>query len=160
MTLSERGSFKQLGFVVKSLASGQMPYLLSVNSNKFLEKNYDTSISVFFEESFIPCMPVRFARFNLRDALMFYGDLIATSVSTAMAIKDCTHTKRFFYINDLENLRRNDDNWNSILKEEGVIKFTRSKDYYDILTEQGYKIHQKIVPDFAIEDILEITNAS
>lgn len=152
--------FKQIGFILDSLAAAQIPYLLIKNANDFLDKRFDININIFFEDNFIPCLEPKFARFHIKDAFIFDGVLIATSLSTVLTIKNFTRSKRFFYINDLENLRKttSQNDWDNILKDKDIVKFTRCEDYRNELVSQGYDIHPIIVENFDIEKILEVTN--
>lgn len=153
-------NFQQLGFVVDDLGASQVSYLLIKNTNDFLEKRHDVNINLFFEDNFIPCLEPKFARFNTYDAFVFDGTLIATSLNTALTIKNFTRAKRFFYINDLEYLRKNVDQneWKDILCDNNIVKFTRCDDYRTYLILQGYNIHPIVVEDFNLDKILEVIN--
>ncbi len=152
--------FTRLGFIVDDLSSSQINYCLVKNCNNFIENESSINIQLFFEDNFNPCVPPKFARFNVKDAFVFDGHLIATSLKTAKTLKTLYRPRKYFYINDLEYLRKNTDKkeWNEILKDENIIKFARCNDYIQHLFP--YKIHDKAIVDFHIPSILEIINDS
>jgi hypothetical protein len=153
-------NFQPVGFVVDDLGASQVSYLLIKNANQLLSSRHDININVFFEDNFIPCVEPKFARFNTKDAFVFDGSLIATSLKTALTIKNFTRAKRFFYINQLENLRKStsQDEWNNILCDKNIVKFARCVDYKDELISKGYDIHPEVVEDFDLNKILEVIN--
>jgi hypothetical protein len=156
--------FRMVGFVLDNLSASQIAHLCVENTNKWLESNFGTNFSVFYEENSMPCIQPCFARFHAKDAMAFYGHLIATSFSTAFSIKDATRSKRYYYINDLEWtrpwFRHNQDDIDKVLNNDEIVKFTRSNDHYKYLTDMGINVIPNIVEDFDINKILEIINGN
>lgn len=151
----------KMGFVVDSLLSSQLSYALVYNSNEWLTKNYELNLALFYQEQWLPSIWPDFAQFHVSETVAFDGTLIATSLSTAFSIKNATRANRFFYIQDLYYLRRGCDQkqWDLVMNDKNLKKFTRSTDHHDELKRAGYDIEFGVVPSFEIEKILEITNA-
>lgn len=149
----------KIGFVVENLSSGQIPYTLIKSTNKIVENSIDTCIVAFMEENTAPCITPRFARFHIANAFLFDGILIATSLRTASLIQNFTSNKKYYYINDLEYLRKNvnQDEWRSILSNKDIKKFARCHDHLQELSKDGYDIIGT-VRDFDIDTILKLTD--
>ncbi len=150
----EKG-FKMVGFAVDSLSAGQIPYLCVTNINRWLNDHFGVNFSLFYQENSIPCVQPRFARFHLKDTNVFDGVVIATSFATAKSIKDAARSKRYYYINDITFLEKSKD-LDCVMKNDNIIKFTRSKDYTNLLLDKGYNINPAVIKDFDINEILEI----
>ncbi len=150
----------QIGFVISNLASAQIPYVCISSSNQWLSNNISANISIFYEDTYVPCIAPEFSRFHIKDTALFKGHLINTSLKTLLSTKNAHRCKRYYYINDLEFIRTNEYNdvLESIIKDDNIVKFTRCKDYYSYLTNNGWKINDIIVKDFNINKILEIIN--
>lgn len=151
----------KLGFVVDSLASSQLAYTLVYNCNEWLSKHYDLNIAIFFQEQWLPSIWPEFSQFHVSETIAFDGILVATSLSTAFSIKNATRARRFFYMQDLYYRRPNCDRkqWDSVMNDRDIRKFTRSWDHCLELRLAGYDIQDNVVPSFEIDKILEITNA-
>ena len=151
----------KVGFVVDSLLSSQLAYTMVYNMNDWLDKHYEVSFALFYQEQWLPSLWPACSQYHLSEAVAFDGSLVATSLSTAFSIKNATRAKRFFYIQDLYHLRPHTDGkvWESVMNDRDIRKFTRSVDHHDELEKSGYDIEHNVVPSFEIEKILEITNA-
>jgi hypothetical protein len=154
--------FNQIAFVLDNLSAGQIPYCCIYNCNAWLYNNFGLNFSIFYTENSSPCVKPKFARFHVRDTVYFTGTLIATSLSTALAIKNATRAKRYFYVNDPEWLRSHKqitkEDFESIMFDDKIIKFCRSNDYKTQLEILGIKVLPNIVEDFNVSKILEIVN--
>jgi len=152
----------KVGFVVDSLLSSQLSYALVYNLNEWLDKHYEWSLAIFYQEQWLPSLWPACSQYHVADTVAFDGTLIATSLSTAFSIKNATRAKRFFYIQDLYNRRPNFNikQWESIMNNRSIKKFARSDDHRNELEKEGYEIGLDVVPSFEIEKILEITNAN
>ncbi len=161
---NEETGFSKLGFALSDLYAAQIPYLCIVQSNYWLRNNLGMNISIFYEDNSPPCLPLEFARFHIRDTVGFDGDLVSTSFKTALSTKLATRSNRYYYINDMEWLRGNfpfsKEEFQSIMLDDSIVKFTRCQDYLDLMTKQGLKINPTIVKDFDIDKILEIVHGS
>lgn len=155
------GGFESVAFAINSLSANQMSYCCIQNINKWLKENFGVNFSIFYQENAIPCKSLNFARFHIKDCEAFTGDLISTCFGTANSIKNATRSRRYYYISDLEWRRPwfkfSASEVNDVLFNKDIKKFTRSKDYYDELTSMNIEVSDIIVPDFNIEQILEIT---
>jgi hypothetical protein len=147
--------FVQIGFALDHLGPCQSAYVGIVHANDVVKNNVGINVSMFFVDSQPLCVDAKFATYNIRDTANFKGNLIATSITTAKLISKCYTAKRYFYILDL-NFDSNDQKVLEILRDDNIIKFTRSKDYLECLANKGFKINPKIVNDFNINEILEI----
>jgi hypothetical protein len=154
--------FKKVGFAIDSLAAGQISFTCVENTNKWLASNFGVNFSIFYEQNALPCVSPQFARFHIRDAIGFEGDLIATSYNTLKSIKGATRSKRYYYINDIEWWRPwFKDSINEIKalsQDDSIVKFCRSQDHRDRLLDMGFEVSPIIVEDFNIDKILEIIN--
>lgn len=157
---TKENGFKQVGIVLNDLTGSQVAYLAIARSNKWLKDNLGANISVFYEDAGYPCITPEFARFNIRDTVFFTGDLICTSFKNVLATKNAACSKRYYYINDLEWTRSwfqfNKQQFEEVMLDDNIVKFTRCKDYYNLLTKNGIKVHPTIVQDFDIDQIMEV----
>lgn len=140
-----------IGFVVDDLAANQIAYTLLVNINAFLSKNAHIPVSLFFLENSQPCLNVTTSRYHAKDAVHFNGHLIATSPRSADIIKDIYLPKRYYYIYDIVRCLKNP----VALKDKSIVKFTRCKDYIDVLDKSGVEVRPEVVKDFDINTIVK-----
>lgn len=154
------GECTMVGFCVNDLGMNQIAYTLIKNVNSWLEDNFGLNPSIFFIENNMTCLPVKFPRFHLKDANVFTGHLIATDIKTVINLSYVHRCKKYYYINDLFEIinAKNDSGIIDILKDKEIIKFCRSKDHREYLMKKGYLIHDIIVDDFDLNQILEIIN--
>lgn len=150
----------KLAFALTELGSGQIPYICISESNQFLNKKTDLDIVIFYEESAVPCVALDFARFHVRDSCYFKGNLICTSLSTIKSTEKAFCAKRFFYINDIIEQIKNKEEFDLVMKNKDIVKFTRCGDYYDYLTKLRYELSDIIVKDFDINTILQLMKES
>lgn len=159
---SATNGFTQVGFVVPSIDANQVAFTCITNCNRWLVNNFGMSFSVFYDKEYAPCIDPLFPRFHLADALGFEGHLIATSMSAALNIKTATKSRRYYYIYDLEWLRRgytfSKEQTESILANDEIIKFARAKDHVEEIKKAGCTKLHGVVEDFNIEQIMEIIN--
>ncbi len=151
--------FLQLAFVLPNLSSSQASYLCINVCNNIVEKTAALNLSLFFCENSPPCVPIKIARFHLRDACIYTGHLIAIDQETLNAISNFTRAKRYFYIQDLTWLtdsRFYKKETMDLMKDDSIIKIAKCKDHKDYLLNKGYNIHPIIVEDFDIDAILSI----
>jgi hypothetical protein len=155
--------FKKIGFVLKDVSAGQLPYTCIQSCNSWLDNNFGTNISLFCYDHTTSCVNTKFARFHVKEIDHFVGDLIATSIDSALLIKNNTRAKRYYYINDFDWTRPNFtlpiEYVDKIFNDNDIVKFCRSRDHRDRLIKEGYKILYTIVEDFDIKTILEITKS-
>lgn len=153
--------FNKIGFVLKDLSAGQIPYICINECNKWLDNNFGTNLTIFCYDHAIPCVPMKFAKYHVKELDFFVGDLIATSIDSTLLINNNTRAKRYYYINDFDwtrpscNLSK--ENISKVLYNNNIIKFCRCKDHRDKLKKDGINILDIIVEDFNIKTILEIT---
>jgi hypothetical protein len=155
-------SFTKIGFAFDNLGPSQSTYLSIVSSNKWLSKNFDTNISIFFQNQEMPCMPISFARFHIKDCVHFDGNLIASSFDTLQSISKATKSKLYYYIQDVEWERgwfkHSKDDIDNSLRNNSIIKLFRSQDLYDYINNDSFNLPRLIVEDYDINSILEIIN--
>lgn len=149
--------FIKFGWACVDFNPSQITYELTEQSNKYLDEHFDVSIAAFFIENSKPVLPLKFPRFHLKDCATFDGILIATDSTTAISIKNYKRNKLFYYISDFHELLRS-KNLKEIMENDDILKFTRSKDYLEILklNFKTSRISENIVEDFDIDQILSI----
>ena len=161
---SIENGFKQIGIYVDNLMANQFGYLLLYQTALFNQENFGASFSVFARDKLPPCLIPTIPIFNARDIVGFDGNIIATSIKNVKELSRATRAKKFFYIFDLEWKQKDviisRIDVQSILKDPNIIKFTRSKEYYDCIKDECENLSQTLVPNCEPNLILEIVNES
>lgn len=161
---SENNGLGKLGFVIEDLSNGQIPYFCINNANVFLNQSIGIDISIFYENNAFPCVFPRFARYHVTEIVGFTGKLIGTSFKSMLSSLSGHRCDKFFYINELEweklNFPYSKEDFQRVMFNDKIVKFTRCKDYFERLTKCGVSVSPIIVEDFNIGKILEVINAS
>lgn len=157
-TLRKCKNLISVGFVVSDLGPNQIAYTCMSSISKYLDDNYGIDPVLFFEEQSMPCLPPKCARYNIYDTSYYYGNLITTNIKTTLSATNAKLCKKFYYIYDLEYLRNeeNKKNFDIIMSDNTIVKFTRCLDFLKQLRNDGYNINGTIVNDFDLKSIHNI----
>ena len=149
---------KQIGFIVEDLTSSQLSFNLIKNLNDFLEDS-DVDCVVFFENAGSPVVNPNFSIMSINEIWNFDGDLIATSMSTALRLsKTFSPNRKFYYVWDLEWLH-NPVNFGTvmeIMRDDRLKIIARSKSHADVIENFSNKEVVGIVEDWNTEQLLEL----
>lgn len=153
---------QRVGFLFNHLGSAQKTYQFIKNANKYLAENFSVSINAFIDDVIPPCIGTHFGIFPSSAISTFHGSIVSTTIADTIAAKRCVRSNKFYYIFDPEWLlpghKIDLKNVKAILTDDTIIKFVRSKDLRTKLVDQGYNIHEIIVPSFELTSIMEIIN--
>jgi hypothetical protein len=149
---------KQIAFVFEDLNASQSAYLACKNMNRMLENTSEVEPTVFFMEQSLPCVDLQFARYHVREALLYTGNLVSTSLKTAISVSKATRARRYFYIQDLEWLRPNfnKEAWLNIMQDRSIKKICRSVDHAEAIHESGFGQVPVVIENYNIEQFLEL----
>ncbi len=152
---------KQIGFLVNDTSSSQMSFCLIKNINEYLDDTNDDFV-LFFEDSSASILNPNFATMSFNEIWSFDGVLISTSISTTLSlIKSFSPVKKFFYVWDLEWMRRGHKDFEQSVQafiNPSVELIARSKDHAKAIENYCNRKVKHIVNDFNIEKIVRITN--
>jgi hypothetical protein len=152
---------KQIGFIVEDLTSSQLSFNLIKNLNDFLEDS-DVDCVVFFENAGSPVVNPNFSIMSINEIWNFDGDLVATSMSTALRLsKTFSPNKKFYYVWDLEWLRRHGKTFEynvQAFRQNNCQLISRSLEHSKAIENYCNKPVKYIVEDFNIKKIMEIIN--
>lgn len=149
---------RQLGFLFNNLGLNQKAYLFIKNANKFLETRYDVSICAFVHENrYLPIVP-NFAVYHMGYMQHFDGDLVCSDLANVKYLKKTSAVSRSLYLYDIEWVQHESRYpkpfVDSVLHNTEINIFTRTQEYLDILSKEGYNLLPRIVEDFCVEEIL------
>ena len=155
------------GVMLGDLGASQLSFNVVNKLNEECEKSNDDFV-VFVENISNHIIPPNFAIMGVNEIWSFDGILIATSASTSLHMaKSASPAKKFFYVWDLEWMRRN-----TTKARFGNLGYSpyapyisphlelicRSRHHADIIENNFNRKVKYIVDDFNIEQIMEITN--
>lgn len=93
----------QFGFLVKNITLSQHGLQLLFSLNKIVEENHDISPVLFYETYSTLPYPARFAMIQNREAWLFDGPIITTSIELVQILLKCPKPNpKYFYIWNLD----------------------------------------------------------
>lgn len=94
----------KIGIMLDNIGPNQLAHYMISSGNAILEKNSQKlDLVAFINQTVHPCAIPNFATMNASEAYDYKGNLIATSLSTAIKMLKCPGTRnKFFYVWDLE----------------------------------------------------------
>jgi hypothetical protein len=149
-----------MGFMLDNIGPNQLAHGLINSGNRFLEKNGQRSDIVLFIQNIIhPVQVPNFAHMNISESYDYNGNLVATSLNTAVKLLKCVGTrKRFFYVWDLEWTRPQNKNFaviNQIYNNPLVELIARSHTHSDLI-ELCWKKPIGVIEDGKVEKFYEL----
>lgn len=149
---------QKVGLVLNDLGPNQIAYTAIM---AFSQPANEISPYLFFNENARHCMDINIPCFNIRDAQIFCGHLISTSLSNLKIIHSFIRNQRYYYVWDLEELRHGFDKefFYKVIFDNTIVKLFRSSDHYQYITNKYIKLPKLIVNDFDSLDILKAINA-
>jgi len=154
-----------LGLIVKELGLSQRSYYATRNMNLAARFNLVNDCCIFWEQVSPTFFKTIFSTMNSSEIWEFNGTLISTCVSTTLtAQKAVNSAKRFFYVWDLEWMRRyngrNADYKYNIeaFTDKDTSLIARSKSHASAIKNYCNRDVCGIVEDFNIEQLMEVIN--
>lgn len=151
----------KVGLLVEELSASQLSFNMIKNTNEYIE-NSNVDFVAFFENYTSIFIPMSFASMCVNEIWSFDGTLVATSASTAMSIsKTFSSEKKFFYVWDLEWIRKKDESFESMVQAfslNNVELIARSEDHAKAIKNYSNRDVCGIVENFNIEQLIRIIN--
>lgn len=153
----------QLAFCFNHLYSNQQAYTCIYNANEHLIKFGTVDFSIFFHNQMPPSISPFFARYYIEEVSNYKGNIVASSVEDVIRLHNTDMARKFFYLQDIYESRKLTKIHQELLdalSNKNIVKFARSTEIRDHYRKFGFDIHENVVEDYNIEQILEIINAS
>ena len=149
----------KISVVLEDLSASQLNYLAISSANSLSSKNYQVNVNIFCLEHSTPCLPLVVPRFNTADTVGFDGTMVLTSLKTVFDTQQATRCQKIVYINDIEFERPWGQSYLTpevldVLKDDRVIKISRSEDYRPKCKNLGIKIDM-IMPIFDLKGVFD-----
>lgn len=146
---------KSIGVAVSNLYSSQLSYLIIDKLNK----NFKTFHGVVFFENNLPsCIRKDFACYNISEAYNFYGNIVATNLSTAKKILILPGPKeKFLYLWDLEWTRNPEKTYHqyaAMYRRDDIKIICRNEDHAKYFELVFNKKPDFIADNFDLEGII------
>lgn len=157
---TENKGIKQIALLIDNLGPSQTAVSTIIETNDLIEKTAAVCPSIYYLQSYRPCIESKAAKFNSVNISSFVGDAIALDLSSLQSLDRAVRSRKYWYITDICFLFDGTfSQYEKYLLDDNIIKFTRSNDYLVELLKRGYKIDDTIIDDFNLETILEVLNA-
>lgn len=148
---------KNIGILLSHLGPSQLSFYVCSQINQLanLKKEYD--FSLFFDNLVPPCIQPNCAVFNGNEIWGYEGVLVATTMDHAILLsKAVNKAKNFFYVWDLEWLRRNKNNFMynmQAFRHPDVELIARSNDHKKAIENYCNRPVKHVIPDINLEQI-------
>ena len=146
------------GICFKHLLPGQLSWSVISEVNRVKKERKDIDLALFVEEISPVVMPPLCGIFNPSEIYLFNDVLITTCVETTLMAIGSMKPNVYFYINDLEWLRRGKQDFfmnTSAYRHPSVKLIARSEDHRVAIENYANKPVAKVLEEFDLLEILK-----
>lgn len=148
----------KLGIALDNLGHSQLAFYAIRNINALLAEGREHEVVVFYQELATPCITPRFAAMPIQEAFGFDGPLVATSYTTAEAVRGFPSSPRkLWYAWDLDWLRLAQKDYGSlarVYRDPRLSVLARSADHAQAIEGVWLRPVAGVVPDFDLKLLL------
>ena len=142
------------------MSASQLSYYVIKNINEYVgSDNYD--FVIFFENSATSILQPDVSIMNINEIWGFDGALISTSISTTLSMVNAFAKSKYFYIWDLEWVRRHGKDFHYLIQaynNRDVELIARSKEHALAIENYCNRKIDHVINNFDLKKIVRIIN--
>ena len=150
----------KIGIILEDLSASQLSYYVIKNINEYVgSDNYD--FVIFFENSATSILQPDVSIMSISEIWGFDGTLISTSISTTLSMINAFAKSKYFYIWDLEWVRRHGKDFHYLIQaynNKDVKLIARSKEHALAIENYCNRKVDHIINNFDLKKIVRIIN--
>ena len=150
----------KIGIILEDLSASQLSYYVIKNINEYVgSDNYD--FVIFFENSATSILQPDVSIMNINEIWGFDGALISTSISTTLSMVNAFAKSKYFYIWDLEWVRRHGKDFHYLIQaynNRDVELIARSKENALAIENYCNRKIDHVINNFDLKKIVRIIN--
>lgn len=147
-----------LGFCVNFIQNNELTFLITKESNRYLDKNPYDEITYFYVNKQPFSVWPNFSVYPINQTINYYGNLIVTDVVTWQSTLESPARRKFFYVYDPMQFNFVRPEIVEKIKQSPYTIIARSAAHAAALSKIGLKPINKYVPHIDIKEFMEIIN--
>jgi len=149
-----------IGVVLDSLSMSHLNFFCTQNINYVCDNYVGLDLTIFLQQDSPPCTAMLCSSFHISDLMSVDYPLIATSTSSCLDALSSHAPLVCHYAFDMDFIGEQETPIGDIIKafkDPRVVVVCRCEDHKRLVEDEfGIRVHNKIVPDFRLTDLVKI----